>query len=97
MQSDVLLWNVHIWQIIFRRSVYVISANNASDCKIHYHSNRRDCLVCLCTVWGKMAETRQSYIHEALPAVNRIRLKADSHIACRAHAVPMPSPCHAVR
>ena len=23
-------------------------------------------------------------------------LKADSHIACRAHAVPMPFPCHAV-
>jgi len=24
-------------------------------------------------------------------------LKADSHIACRAHAVPMSFPCHAVR
>ena len=23
-------------------------------------------------------------------------LKADSHIACRAHAAPMPFPCHAV-
>jgi len=23
-------------------------------------------------------------------------LKADSHIACRGHAVPMPLPCHAV-
>ena len=24
-------------------------------------------------------------------------VKADSHIACRAHAVPMPFPCHALR
>jgi hypothetical protein len=24
-------------------------------------------------------------------------LKADSHIACRAHAAPMPFPCHAMR
>jgi len=24
-------------------------------------------------------------------------LKADSHIACRAHAAPMPFKCHAVR
>jgi hypothetical protein len=24
------------------------------------------------------------------------RLKTDSHIACRAHAAPMPFPCHAV-
>jgi len=24
-------------------------------------------------------------------------LKADSHIACRAHAAHMPFPCHAVR
>ena len=23
-------------------------------------------------------------------------LKADSHITCRAHAAPMPFPCHAV-
>ena len=23
-------------------------------------------------------------------------IKADSHIACRAHAAPMPFPCHAV-
>ena len=26
-----------------------------------------------------------------------VKVKADSHIACRAHAVPMPFPCHAVR
>jgi hypothetical protein len=26
-----------------------------------------------------------------------LTFKADSHIACRANAVPMPSPCHAVR
>ena len=25
-----------------------------------------------------------------------VRLKADSHIACRSHAAPMPFPCHAV-
>jgi hypothetical protein len=25
-----------------------------------------------------------------------VRIKADSHIACRAHAAPMPPPCHAV-
>ena len=25
-----------------------------------------------------------------------ISIKADSHIACRAHTVPMPFPCHAV-
>ena len=24
-----------------------------------------------------------------------VSLKADSHIACRAHAAPMPFPCHA--
>jgi len=26
----------------------------------------------------------------------RDRVKPDSHIACRAHAAPMPFPCHAV-
>jgi len=25
-----------------------------------------------------------------------VYLKTDSHIACRAHAAPMPFPCHAV-
>jgi hypothetical protein len=60
VQSDVLLWNGHICKIIFGRSASVISANNASLCKIYYHSNRGDCLVCLCTVWGKMAELDKS-------------------------------------
>jgi len=36
-----------------------------------------------------------------LPYVYQIEisgtLKADSHIACRAHAAPMPFPCHAVQ
>ena len=26
-----------------------------------------------------------------------MQLKADSHIACRAHAAPMPFPCNAVQ
>ena len=30
------------------------------------------------------------------PYVTRRSLKADSHIACRAHAAPMPFPCHAL-
>jgi len=29
-------------------------------------------------------------------SVPSVCIKADSHIACRAHAVPMPFPCHAV-
>ena len=28
--------------------------------------------------------------------INSSRGKADSHIACRSHAAPMPFPCHAV-
>ena len=47
MQSDVLLRNGHICKMIFGRSASVISVNNATHCKIHYHSNRGDCLVCL--------------------------------------------------
>jgi hypothetical protein len=31
------------------------------------------------------------------PTDKTVTIKADSHIACRAHAAPMPFPCHAVR
>ena len=33
---------------------------------------------------------------KVLQVVIGIGIKADSHIACRAHAVTMPFPCHAV-
>ena len=72
MQSDVLLRNVHIWKIIFGFSASLVSVNDVpklilySDFKVHQHSNRGDCLVCLCTVWAQNDRTGQRYIHEAL-------------------------------
>jgi hypothetical protein len=38
-----------------------------------------------------------SYYHfQFIKRGNHERLKANSHIACRAHTAPMPFPCHAV-
>ena len=34
--------------------------------------------------------------HVIIAAGSNRLLKADSHIACCAHAAPMPFPCHAV-
>jgi hypothetical protein len=34
---------------------------------------------------------------DAFAKLQRATIKADSHIACRAHAAPMPFSCHAVR
>jgi hypothetical protein len=42
--------------------------------------------------WKELVEEAKT-LHKELQS----HIKADSHIACRAHAVPMPSPCHAVR
>jgi hypothetical protein len=41
----------------------------------------------------------ESHIHGRFQAkkCEKRPVKADSHIACHAHAVPMPLPCHAVR
>jgi hypothetical protein len=47
--------------------------------------------------------TRPTYVRVTIRDCKRyptggklLRLKADSHIACRSHAAPMPFPCHAV-
>ena len=34
--------------------------------------------------------------NQAIKILKFRTLKADSHIACRSHAAPMPFPCHAV-
>jgi hypothetical protein len=34
--------------------------------------------------------------HKNYCLLDTAMLKADSHLACRAHAEPMPFPCHAV-
>jgi len=50
-------------------------------------------LVCVSQCW------LQCYRHDILPnnrQVSSQRVKVDSHIACRAHAAPMPLSCHAV-
>ena len=43
-------------------------------------------------------ETRCKFVTycTAMMRMSTVSVKADSHIACRSHAAPMPFPCHAV-
>jgi len=47
-----------------------------------------------CSISGKQKHSH-SLLRDSIRS-GHIRFKADSHIACRAHAAPMPFPCHAV-
>jgi hypothetical protein len=48
--------------------------------------------------WGEVQELRRHADAKTSRHYNQDKdSKADSHIARRAHAVPMPFPCHAVR
>ena len=62
---------------------------------VHHNCKRHACVRARLCVWD--ANTRQNNKKTSDRIFKYILiLKADSHIACRAHAAPMPFPCHAM-
>ena len=68
-------------------------------CLIQCHVWSWMCSAHCCTIFHISCSCASLVIPNELPANDAFShgcLKADSHIACRSHAAPMPFPCHAV-
>ena len=64
--------------------------------KTVFVQKRKAALVYLLIVLEKIRSTSDDLNMDLRKSLSGRHLKADSHIACRSHAAPMPFLCHAV-